>query len=111
MASTYDIKKHKKGDTWNGGTFTLEVNAAPADLTDAAITSTFRDPNGDPRATFSVDDGITITDAAAGEFKFDKQVINWPAATYIYDIQITFANGDVKTYIAGTWPICQDATY
>jgi len=111
MATTYDIKKHKKGDTWNGVTFSLEINSSPAVLNGASIRASFRDPNGDVRATMSTDDGgITITDADNGEFKMDKQLINWPAMTYKYDIEITFGSGDVKTYIAGTWPICQDIT-
>jgi hypothetical protein len=111
---TYNFKDHKKGDTFSGVQFSVIVNGQPADLTNAQIRMQLKESVTTIRpavAEFSVaNNKIEITDALAGEFFFKKQVIDVPAKKYVYDIQIIFANGDIKTWIQGTWNILQDFT-
>jgi hypothetical protein len=59
----------------------------------------------------AIGSGLSMVNAAAGIFKIDKQVIDIPAGVYAYDIEITVAGGDVKTYVRGEWEILQDVTY
>jgi hypothetical protein len=54
--------------------------------------------------------GITITNAAGGLFKINQQIINIPEFNYIYDIQITFADGTVKTWVEGNFVVKCDIT-
>jgi hypothetical protein len=110
---TYNFPNHIKGDTFNGVEFTLEVNSVAVDLTNASILMYLKKQKApcDVVASFSTDTTkITITDAVNGVFQFNNQIIDVPAATYDYDIQITLNNGNVKTYIKGTWTILQDIT-
>jgi len=110
----YNFKDHKKGDTFEGVTFEIKVNGSALDLTGASLKMELRalEKTGAIAATFtdSSSGGLTITDESNGIFKFDKQVIDITAQTYYYDIQITLASGDVKSYIEGTWNIVQDIT-
>jgi hypothetical protein len=109
----YDFPQHVKGDTFNGVQFTVTVNAVPLDLTAAHIKMDLRlTPLGVVAESFSDGAGITIAvNPATGVFKFDAQVVNIPAATYYYDIEITLSNGVIKTYVGGRWTILQDITY
>jgi hypothetical protein len=110
---TYTIPDHIKGDTWPGVSFTVIVNGEPLPLTGASIRMMLRNTSNAIKKTFTseVDGGITITDGEDGDFQIDEQIIDIPAGRYKYDIEFTLANGDVKTYIKGTWTITQDITY
>ena len=54
--------------------------------------------------------GLTITNAAGGLFKINKQIINIPEYNYVYDIEITFSDGTVKTWVEGNFVIKCDIT-
>jgi hypothetical protein len=111
-ASTYMIPTHRKGDTFKGVIFAVLVNDVALDLTNAYIRMDMRlTPKKESvkRLTSETNGGITILDD--GKFQINKQIVDVPAAKYVYDIEITLASGDVDTYIAGTWTIVQDVTY
>jgi len=89
------------GDTCEEVNFTVTVDAIPLDLTGAEITLTTNPPG----INMSSDGGLTITDAAAGQFRIDAQIITAPAGNYTSFIKFFLANGTVKTYITGTWSV------
>lgn len=104
--TTYDFAV-RRGDTYNGATFTVAVNSAPLDLTGAAIKAQFGHA---PSLVLSIGAGIAVTNAAGGAFRFDSRIIDLPAGTYPYDIQITLASGVVRTYISGVMTVAADIT-
>ena len=112
--TTYKINDQYKGDSFSGVTFTLKEGAekTPIDLTGASILSQFRkkEVTGAIQETLSIGSGITVGDATGGVFSFDAFVLDWDTGTFFYDIQITFPNGDVKTYVKGTLNVIQDIT-
>jgi hypothetical protein len=103
----YNLNTHKSGDTFSGATFTVNVNAAPLDLTGATIVLTMRQTDclGPIALTLDTTSGLTVTDAPNGIFQIDEQIISVTPATYYYDIQFTLADASKKTYISGTWII------
>jgi hypothetical protein len=110
---TYYFKDIVKGDTFKGLSFAVEVNETPLDLTDAAVDIWFR--SGSKTGTIekvlsSNTGGITITDDVGGVFQIDPFTVNLAAGTYFYDIQITFPDNTVKTYVDGTMKVIQDVT-
>ena len=112
--TTYKINDQYKGDTFSGVTFTLKEGAekTPIDLTGAAILSQFRtkEVTGAIQQTLSIGSGITVGNATGGVFSFDAFVLDWNTGTFFYDIQITFTDGSVRTYIKGTLNVIQDVT-
>lgn len=111
----YNIPEHYKGDTFDGVQFTIINNddSLPIDLTDVEIDIKFRKGRevGTVIKSLSVDNGITKVDSINGIFKIDSFVLDWNVDTYYYDIQFTYSNGVIKTYIKGTVRIIQDVTY
>lgn len=103
----YNLSNHKSGDTFDGVDFTVTVNAAPLDLTGATITMTVKKDSckGQTVLTLTNGSGLTVTNAANGQFEIDEQIINLPADTYYYEITFTLADTSVKTYISGYWTI------
>lgn len=102
-----------KGDTFEQVTFELLLNDEPYSLEDAIIRMQLRkEYGGIPVLSLtSVDNaGLTITNAANGLFKINKQIINICAYNYLYDIEIEFGDGTVKTYISGNFVIKNDVT-
>ena len=102
-----------KGDTFEEVSFQLLINTEPYDLTGSIIRMQLRkEYGGIPFLSLtSVEDtGITITDAENGNFKINKQIINIEPFNYLYDIEIQFGDGDVKTYISGNFLIKSDVT-
>lgn len=109
---TYDFPTHKKGDTFPGVSFTIEIDDTPLDLSSSIIRMIVRDCNGINTLDLSNStSGITITDAPGGIFAVDEQIIDINPGAYSYDIQITLSDGRVKTWISGKWVITQDVTY
>jgi hypothetical protein len=103
----------KRNDTFNEVPFQINFNAAPLDLTDAVICMQLRKVyDGVIFLTLSsvMNAGITITDALGGEFKINEQIISVNAGNYLYDIQITFADGTVKTWVEGVFTILNDVS-
>ena len=109
---TYKIPDAVKGDTFIGVTFNLVVNAAPVDLTGAAIKMQLKGSTNSATValTLEIGSGITVVDAVNGIFEIDAQIIDITPLCYFYDIQITFPDATVKTYIKGRWEITPEVT-
>ena len=111
---TYNFPDHENGNTFNGVQFELLVNDVAKSLVGATIVMTCGD-----KIFSTVTEEIDINDGAAGKFQFIKQIVTFPSVaspyppytlpsyTYPYEITITFADGDIKTYIEGTWKITE----
>lgn len=103
----------KRGDTFDEVLFELKKDGTAIDLTGATIHMQLRKAAGGPvflNFTSVGSEGITITDAAAGKFKINSVIINLEANVYLYDIEITFASGEVRTWISGQFTILNDIT-
>jgi hypothetical protein len=100
---TYNFKPHKTNDTFEGVGFQVIVNNSPRTLVGAVINMTIV---GEDTVVFSTTtEELVITDGAAAKFKLKKQIITLPPRKHDYKITIIYADGDVKTYIIGTWQI------
>jgi hypothetical protein len=110
---SYTIPPALRGDTWSGITsITITNSGVPISLSGALIKMQLREDLDAPVALeLSTTNGlIVITNPLSGVFQIPPQIINIPFDTYNYDIQVTFPNGTVTTYIAGTWQITPDIT-
>lgn len=105
---------HIKGDTFNEVPFELKINGVAVNLTGATIKMQLKKNAIDTASALSLTSvgsaGITITTPASGLFKINTQVINIEPYPYVYDMQFTFASGEIKTYINGQFTITQDIT-
>lgn len=102
------LKPQLKGDTFNGVRFTLSPTT---DLTGATIRTQFKkSKTSKSEKELITGAGITIEDAINGIFVWDSFIMDLSTGTYFYDVEITFASGEVKTYLEGTIEITQDVT-
>ena len=104
---------HIKGDTFELVNFALLVNSVALNLTGCTLRMQLRKEYGGIvylSLTSVASAGITITNAATGLFKINKQIINIDAANYIYDIELIKADGTIKTYISGNFYVTNDVT-
>ena len=103
-----------KNDTFSSVEFEYQNEAGtPLDITGATIRVQFRNNNKKGHVVKDITDGngITATDLSIGKFQIDKFTpIDFEAGNYYYDVQTTFSNGDVKTYVGGTFRVIQDVT-
>lgn len=112
MATTYNFPDHIKGDTFLAQAFTYKLNGTPIDLTGGTFRMMLKRSIKSTTAvlTLSTGSGITITNAAAGQWQIDSQVIDIKEGTYYYDVEFTYASGQVATYLSGRFKIIQDIT-
>lgn len=109
----YDIPKHRRGDTWVGiNSISIATNGVPVDLTGAVIKIDFRKDIDYPAVlSLSTTNGsIVITQPTQGKFTIPPRIVDIPFGVYIYDLQVTFANGVNLTYMEGGWEIVADIT-
>lgn len=111
------IEDHKKGDTWDGFKFKIEDETEidsdvyePRDLSGCEIIAQFRtNPNGSVIFEFKTDDDtITIPTPENGEFILMPRIINVPAMTYVFDVQITYPSGVIESFDPDYFKIIQD---
>jgi hypothetical protein len=96
--------EHYRGTTFDDMPFTLKKNNVAINLTGTVIKMQLRKVSGGEiflNLTSVASAGITITNAVGGVFKINKQIIDIEPFNYLYDIQITFPNGAVETWIRG----------
>ena len=109
----YNIVSIKKNTKKSPVQFILkDGDNDPISLSGAAISIAFRlgSYDGVLAATWTTANSkVTITDAANGTFQTAEQTVNWTAGVYYYDVKITFADGDIKTWIEGTFEILESA--
>jgi hypothetical protein len=111
-----NLKPQYAGDTFKGwlikakresGT-TGEIN--PIDLSDVKVNMQIRSINGGAIVKdFSVGNGITILDATNGIFRLEA-FKNPKGGEYVYDIQFTYNNGYVQTYVKGKINVLNDVS-
>lgn len=104
---------HIQGDTFEAVNFEVKKNNTAVNLTGAVIKMQLKkECGGVPILSFTSvgSAGLTITSAANGLFKINKQIINIPEYNYSYDIEITFADGTVKTWVEGNFVVKCDIT-
>jgi len=105
---------HTKGDTFNQVAFEVKKNGTAINLTGAVIKMQLRKLYTDTTAALSLTSassaGITITNASAGQFKINAQVIDIEVFNYVYDIQFTLSSGEVKTYVKGGFNVTPEVT-
>ena len=104
---------HIKGDTFEAVNFAMILNSTVLNLTGCTLRMQLRKEYGGViflLLTSVASAGITITNAATGLFKINRQIINIDAANYIYDIELIKADGTIKTYISGNFYVTNDVT-
>jgi hypothetical protein len=104
---------HIKGDTFEAVNFAVVKNTVALSLTGAVIKMQLKkECNGVAilALTSVASAGLTITNAAGGLFKINQQIINIAEFNYVYDIQITFSDGTVKTWVEGNFVVKCDIT-
>ena len=108
-----DLGIFLRGDTVPEINFQVfDESGAPIDITGQTISSQLRfgAKAGQLRLDIDLASGITIVDAAQGQFKFDAfQLEFWTVGTYFYDIQFDDA-GTITTRFTGKLIIDQDVT-
>lgn len=110
---TYDISPHKAGDTWKGiAGITITRNGSSINLTGASAKMQVKFQMDAPTVVeFSSDDNtIIFVDPTSGILDIPPRIIDVPPATYMYDLKITLANGEVKTFLEGNWSITSHIT-
>jgi len=114
IAITFNLKDRVKNDTFRSVNFIYKNGVGtPIDLTGASIHIQFRFRCKTGTIVKDVTDGngITITDPLNGMFTLDEFTpVDWEVDTYYYDVEVTFLDGTIKTYVNGTVKVLQDTT-
>lgn len=109
----YNYPNQYKGDTLDAMTFqvTDKDTGLPIDLSGATFKCQFRQPfKGKQVKEITGGSGITLTAPSIGKITIDAFIVTWDPGVYLYDIEATFVDGTVKTYIKGTINIISDNT-
>lgn len=105
----FDIK------CWKNDTLSLsyemKVNDVPLDLSGATVRLQVRPTAGSNTLTLSITNGngINITGTDHNIIAISK-LITIASGDYVYDLEVAFANGEVKTYVHGSFKVSEDVT-
>jgi len=99
-----------RNDTWRQ-TFVLTQNSVAINLTGATITIQVRKGcDGVLALTASTGGGgVTIGGVGNNEITVDK-LVNIAKGKYLYDINVVFSSGYVRTYLEGDFIVYEDVT-
>jgi hypothetical protein len=99
---------HKRGDTFEL-TCSLENQGNDVDMTGWSIAAQLRKTDD----TLVQDMTVTVTDAAAGEFKItaaDTETDDWPIENLEIDVQFTEFSGNISSSETFTIAVIKDIT-
>lgn len=100
-----------RNDSWSQ-TFAIFANDVAVNLTGSTITIQVRRTANNPVIDLTLstaDSSITIGGASNNQITLNKQV-TIAAGSYLYDMNVAFPSGEVKTYVWGTFFVQEDIT-
>ena len=100
-----------RNDTW-AQVFTITANNVAVNLTGSTITIQVRKTASASTVDLTLstaDSSITIGGASSNQITLNKQV-TIAAGSYLYDMNVAFPSGEVKTYVWGTFFVQEDIT-
>jgi hypothetical protein len=109
----FDWPAQYAGDTSDFEQISLTRSSGPISLVGATIQMQVRKRRGQTPLldlTSVASAGIEITDAANGVFRVGGYANPDIEALLIYDLQVTFSDGTIKTYLEGAYPIYGQVT-
>ena len=113
LPGTFDWPAQYAGDTAGAQSFNISRNGIPINLTGAVVRMQVRECGRPiPVLDLASNDGVSIviTDAESGMFRVGYYR-NPPApGSYVYDLEVTFPDGSVKTYLRGSYTIAGEVT-
>jgi hypothetical protein len=100
----YNFPDQISGDTWDGiSSITILENGSAVDLTDCDVFLQFRTSKNLASPVFlemsNYNNKVGVVSPLLGLISISEQELNIPEGEYVYDLQINFPNGDVKTYL------------
>lgn len=97
-------------DTW-AQTFSITSNDVAVDLSGCTVLIQVRlkPASTDVLLTLQTGTSITIGGVGKNEITLNK-LVDIPAGNYVYDMNVTFPSGLVKTYIWGSFLVQEDIT-
>jgi len=113
VPGVYNYESQYRGDSLDEIEFAIinDDTGLPIPLTGATLKCQFRKPfNGSTVLEITDGSGITVTSAVNGMFVIDTFLIGWDAGLYVYDVEVTFGDGTVRTYVRGTLNLISDST-
>jgi len=100
-----------RNDTW-AQVFSITANSVAVNLTGSTITIQIRKTASASTIDLTLstaDSSITIGGASSNQITLNKKV-TIAAGSYLYDMNIAFPSGEVKTYVWGTFFVQEDIT-
>jgi hypothetical protein len=107
IPAIYNLQTHYKGSSFLPLRIKLNFDITGAEI----ICQIKKDVDTPPVYEWITGTNITIIDALTGEFILNQiNVFNPEPCRYIYDLQVTLANGTCQTYLKGKIKVVQDIT-
>lgn len=105
----YNIKIWRN-DTWSQ-TFAIKSNNIPVDLTGCEVLIEVKKKPGVSvsELTLTNTNGVSIIGDDSNMIVLNK-LVDIPAGNYVYDINVTFPSGEVKTYVWGNFFVQEDVS-
>jgi hypothetical protein len=112
---TYNFPDHISGDTWTGiSSITIQENGSAVNLTDCDVFIQIRSDRNLASPVFlemsSYNNRAGVSIPSLGVISIPSQEIDIPTGDYVYDLQINFPTGEVKTYLKGNFKILPHTT-
>ena len=106
---THNVKIWRN-DTWSE-VFVITANSLPINMSTADVKVQVRKKANSATADLSLTEasGITVGGAGSNQITISK-LVDIASGNYVWDMQVAFADGVVKTYLTGAFEVYEDVT-
>lgn len=109
LPQKYNFLPRLAGDTWQGLRIEILINDEPEDLTGCIAEIGFRKTkNSKLEWLLSSETGAIAIDE--NQITIVPRLLTLSPGSYVYDLQITYPSGFVRTYLTGTFKVEKDIT-
>lgn len=116
MAAIYNIPTQYNGDTFEQVTFKFYTTSSDSgnelDLSNSTPKMDIRRDNSRGKVVkqLTIGNGLEWVDQANGQLRTTSFLIDWGGGKYVYDLQVSYSQTSVQTYIRGTINVTEDIT-
>lgn len=102
------LQPRRKGDTWDG--LEISIDNSDYDFTNCTAKMQFKKDKKDGIVAFEYSTQDATLVRTDNKFKMQPRLMTYATGLYYFDLQVTFADGRVKTFVDERLNIVQDVT-
>lgn len=110
LPQVYDFLPRLTGDTWPGIVFSIEVDSVAEDFTGCIVEIAFKKSHLTSTVSLLLSTETSDITISTNVITVEPRILELLPGSYIYDLQVTYPDSRVRTFLKGSFKVLRDVT-